>query len=133
MFTVPRIFRSAVASSATRCALFTAVGVTAMSLLAIESHAAESPRQITVNYEGIDLAKGANAVNLYSRLQAAARTVCSEPADGQLSQVQRYRACYANALSQAVAAVDHARVTALFNSDRSMRIAQRSTDSQRRT
>lgn len=132
MFTAPRIFRSAAASGVARRVLLAAVGATAMSLLAIEAHAAESPRQITVSYQGIDLAQGANAANLYSRLRSAARAVCSEPANGEQSQVKRYRACYAKALSQAVAAVDHASVTALLNSDKAMRLAQRSVDSQRR-
>lgn len=133
MFTASRISPSTVSLGVTRRVLLTAVGAAAMSLLAIGSHAAGLPRQVAVNYEGIDLAKRADAENLYARLRAAARTVCLEPGGGQLSQLKRYRACYADTLSKAVAKVDHASVTALFNSDKVMRVAQHGTDSQRRT
>lgn len=133
MFTAPRIFRPTGSPGVARRVVLTAVGAAAMSLLAIESHAAEFPRRVTVNYEGIDLVKRANAENLYARLRAAARAVCIEPGGGQLSQLRRYRTCYADTLSQAVARIDHASVTALFNSDKAVRVAQYGTDSQRRT
>lgn len=119
MFKASRIFSPAVASNAKRCVALM-VGVTAMSLLAIETQAAEPARQITVDHQGIDLAQGENAANLYSKLRAAARAACIKPTNGQQNQVKRYRACYSQTLSQAVAQIDHANLTALLNSDKTV-------------
>ena len=41
--------------------------------------------------------------------------------------------CYEQALSNAVASVDHANVTALYRSDSEVRLAQRGADSRSRT
>src|SRR5437868_14257171 len=113
--------------------LFTAIGAAAMSLFAIGSHATESPRQVTVHYDGVDLAQSGNAAQLYSRLRSAAKQVCEEPDGRQLRKVEMYRACYSKAMADAVATVDHANVTELFRSDKDLRLAQRAANSERRT
>lgn len=113
--------------------LLTAIGAAAMSLLAFTAGAEESVPQIVVKYQGIDLAQKDNAADLYARLRSASRAVCEEPDNRQLRKLELYRACYAQALADAVATVDHASVTALFNSDKSIWVAQRGTDTQRRT
>jgi UrcA family protein len=133
MSTSSTFSRSTAASGVACRVLLTAVGAAAMSLLAFGAGAKESVPQIIVQYQGIDLAQKENAANLYARLRSASRAVCEEPDNRQLRKVELYRACYAKALSDAVATVDHASVTALFNSDKSIRVAQRGMDAQRRT
>lgn len=105
--------------------VLTAVGVATLSSFAINAQAGDAAPQVSVSYQSLDLSKQADAQVLYSRLRAAARIVCRQFEGFELSRVRQHEACYDQALSNAVAAVDHANLTALYRSDETIRLALR--------
>lgn len=128
---LPKI-SSATCGAATLCfATWAAVG--AAALFTVNAHADDVIPQLTVKYADLDLSKPADAKALYSRLEAASKVVCRALESREVSRRQQHQACYEQALSDAVAFVDHAGVTALYRSEGNMRIAQRNAGSQRRT
>jgi UrcA family protein len=75
-----------------------------------------TPDEIAVNYVRADLSQPKAAQSLYRRIQAAARSVCHEPAMGELARYMKYRQCYESAVDAAVAKVDASALTALHRS-----------------
>jgi UrcA family protein len=69
-----------------------------------------------VNYADLDLASDAGVQVLYRRLQVAAQRVCRVFEDHMLARSMKRRACYDQALSEAVAKVDLGTLTALHKS-----------------
>jgi UrcA family protein len=61
---------------------------------------------VAVSYADLDLTADAGVRTLYRRLQAAARQVCSAYAGHQIEKTMRRRACYSQALSEAVTKVN---------------------------
>lgn len=110
-----------------------AIGVVGVSLFAMGAQAGEATPQLTINYTDLDLSKSVDAQALYAQLQSASRYVCNGFEGRELQRIQQHRACYAQALSDAVAVVDHANVTALYRSNNSIRVAQRGSNSQPRS
>lgn len=113
--------------------VLTAVGVATLSLFAINAQAGAAAPQVSVSYQGLNLSKQADAEVLYSRLRAAARIVCRQFEGFELSRVRQHEQCYGQALSNAVAAVDHANLTALYRSDATIRLALREDNSRSRS
>ena len=72
-----------------------------------------APRTLTVKYEEYDLNTEKGAQALYAHLQAASKEVCA-PLDGrEVRQHAAWKACYKEALSNAVLNVNRDTVTAL--------------------
>ncbi len=116
----------AIHATRTRRMLVTAIGVTALSLIAGNVSAQTAAPQMVVSLADINLATPSGAEQAYVRLQRAARSVCRGYEARNLHGRERHAKCYANALSDAVADIDSVNVTALLNSDRSVvRVAQR--------
>jgi len=111
----------------TRRIVWTAIGLAATSLLSINAHASDAiaTAQKAVDYTDLNLAVPADVSVLYKRLQIAAKVVCGSVDGRQLRQVQQQRKCYRDALSTAVATVNHNSVTALYHSDKSIRVVER--------
>ena len=108
----------------TRRIVWTAIGLAATSLLSINAHASATAQK-AVDYTDLNLAVPADVSVLYKRLQIAAKVVCGSVDGRQLRQVQQQRKCYRDALSTAVATVNHNSVTALYHSDKSIRVVER--------
>ena len=87
----------------------------------------------TVNFGDLDLSRASDAQVLYSRLRAAAKSVCGTADARNLRMRQFAVECYQQSLSNAVADVSNANLTALLAADRSIRVAQRIAPASGRT
>lgn len=107
-----------------------AISLAAGTLLSISAQAgnAYAPAQKAVDYSDLDLGTPADVKILYTRLRAAAKGVCGTADTKDLQQIKRQRECYREAMASAVATVNHNAVTALYQSDRSLRLVQRKGD-----
>jgi UrcA family protein len=113
-------------TSATRRAIYTAFSTAALALFGGGAHASDlyaAPAEKVVSYEDLDLSLREGAQILYSRLQGAAMQVCGTPDLRNLRQTQLQRQCYEKALAEAVATVDKSSLTALYRSDKAIRLA----------
>lgn len=70
-------------------------------------------KSITVNFEDLDLAGTAGAETLYGRLRTAARRVCGKADLRDLQAVGEVKRCRTEALDDAVAKINHPRLTAV--------------------
>lgn len=70
---------------------------------AVAGRGAET-RSVTVAFGDLDMRRAAGANTLYSRLRAAARTVCSPMASRDLMERRDWSHCYSEALDHAVSA-----------------------------
>jgi UrcA family protein len=120
---------SAINATSVRHLLLTAIGVTALSLVAVNVRAEAPAPQVTVSLAGLNLATQADAKTAYSKLRRAAKTVCHEMESRDLHGSLGYEQCYRNALANAIGSVDNGNLTELHRSDRTVRIAQRDTAS----
>lgn len=88
-----------------------------LGIAAVQSVAAAGalvPAQRAVGYSDLDITAAAGARALYGRLKAAARQVCFQ-LDGKAPvQRERYRACVAQAMSNAVASVNEPMLTEVY-------------------
>lgn len=128
-----KVSTTAHGAGTSRFATWTAVSAAAISLFAINAHAAEEVPHRTVSYDDLDLANPADAQALYSRLEHASKAVCRSYESREVTRMKLHQNCYEEALSNAVASVDHATVTALYRSDSNVRLAQRGSDPRSRT
>ena len=96
-------------------ALSAAAMIASASLFSVGAWAADvdAVPAVSVSYEGLDLSTKQGAQILYTRLQGAARQVCSDFDGRELSRRAKWRACYNDALSRAVSQVNQATVTNL--------------------
>ena len=112
---------------ALRRVIYTAFSTVALSLFGAGVHASAieaSPAQKVVRYSDLDLSQRDGAKMLYARLQGAATQVCGTLDRRNLRQMQLQRECYEKALAEAVVSVDKSAVTALYRSDKTIRVAQ---------
>lgn len=75
---------------------------------------AEAPEHV-VRFTPADLQHDAQVAELYARLQAASRQVCSSHRERDIASMKEYRACYSKALEEAVGNVNQQTLTALHN------------------
>ena len=68
---------------------------------------------VAVHYADLDLTTDAGVRVLYRRLQFASQRVCRSLESRELARAIRYRACYDQALTEAVAKVDVEMLSAL--------------------
>jgi UrcA family protein len=120
-------------ASPSRHMMWTAIGVATVSLLSVNAHAAgayatDAPAQRTVDYTDLDLSAPTDANVLYARLQKAAKMVCEPFESRDLRMLGQHKVCYQQALSSAVATVNHTAITALYQSDKNLRFASRRSD-----
>jgi len=80
---------------------------------------------IRVSYEDLNLARSTDTAQLYTRLRHAADAVCGDYNIRDLRAMQIHAACSTQALSDAVARVNDAELTALHMGDKRIRLAQR--------
>ena len=92
----------------------------------------ETQKQHVVRFTQHDLATDTRVAVLYGRLQAAARDVCSSHRGRDVKSMKMYRACYSNALEDAVNTVNAQTLTALHNAPatRSAKASRASADRQ---
>ena len=88
-------------------------------------HAGSTSRAVTVAYGDLDLQGAAGIRTLYSRLQSAARTVCSPAPGRDLAQHRDWAHCYSGALDAAVAETGSSRVSALHGEQTGRPVAAR--------
>lgn len=75
--------------------------------------ATPSERSVTVNFRDLDLSLPEDANVLYRRIQGAAKLVCGNPGADLIEQ-SIWRACYRNAISDAVTKVNNPLLTAAY-------------------
>ena len=73
-------------------------------------------RSVVVRYTDLDLSRPKDARALYDRLQAAARSVCTNIGiqDNDLAALSEYHRCVRDAVANAVANVSSERLTAFY-------------------
>jgi UrcA family protein len=76
--------------------------------------AADEVRQSVVRYSDLDLGHGAGAAVLYSRITAAAASVCGVGDSRQLADIAVVKRCRKQAISQAIADVDAPTLTSYY-------------------
>jgi UrcA family protein len=76
--------------------------------------ATDAPQRV-VQYTDADLASEARVTALYEKLQGASRSVCRSLKGTDIRSVRNYQDCYAQALAEAVDAVNEQTLTALHN------------------
>ncbi|HEY0683272.1 MAG TPA: UrcA family protein [Steroidobacter sp.] len=103
-----------------KSALALSVGATLLghSLLAQADHRIETViavPSIKVSYSDLDISKSSGLELLYSRIQHAARSVCSfdDQAPMELAKGQAVRTCYRSAVDNAVSQINRPMLTAL--------------------
>jgi UrcA family protein len=74
----------------------------------------DKPASKTVSYTELDLARPAADEKLYQRIRAAAREVCESLEGRGLEKLKPHQQCLDNAISRAVAQVNHPKLTAYF-------------------
>jgi len=114
-------------TSAMRRVIYTAFSTAALSLFGAGVHASDigsAPAQRVVSYSNKSLLQRDGAKALYVRLQRAAVQVCSTSGRTDLERLRQQSKCYEQALAEAVASVDKSSVTALYRSDKAIRVAQ---------
>ena len=94
-----------------------AAGLLAMALSPSFAAArdASAPHEVTVRYDELNMASDSAATALYSRLRSASRQVCAPFQGRELRHRAAFKACYAQALSNAVVQVNRTAVTALHS------------------
>lgn len=105
--------------------LIAAVAVASVATLSLFSVGAQAQTKVTVPLAKYNLSKQADAQELYVRLRRASEAACRSHDTGELSRKRIYEACVDETLANAVADVDDARLSAVHESDSSMRIAAR--------
>lgn len=113
-----------VARHPVRAALWSALGTATLILACSAAAAEETSKRRVVRYADLDLSSSQDAKKLYTRLQRASDYVCRELEGRDLAKVWLRQQCYDEALTNAVADVDHAMVTAL-HAGKNVRLAQR--------
>lgn len=91
------------------------VSGSAMASTSVLAHEHEDTRQVVVRYGDLNVDTPQGAEQLYSRISHAAHTVCGVPGDPMYKLDHAYHRCLQTTLEQAVATVDHAKVTALYD------------------
>jgi UrcA family protein len=84
--------------------------------------------QITVHFD-----KSTDVRQLYSKLQSAAAAVCREHEGRELRNVSETRACYNEALGNAVSRIDNAPLTSLHRASGDIRLAEHDMNRQHRS
>ena len=127
-FVKVKIKNSATVATTARRALVVAFGVTALSFGSANVWAADPLPQKEVSLVGLDLSQPADASQAYSRIAAAAKDVCRQLAIREQAGLKRVQQCFKQSLANAVKAVDNEQLTRLHQSDRNVRMAQRSSN-----
>jgi UrcA family protein len=96
------------------------MGAALIMIPALQGVAGESGAPVKkqiVRYADLDLSAPAGVQMLYGRLKGAARSVCSQLDGFSLMEHARYRACVAEAVEDAVLAVDSPALTEAYLAD----------------
>jgi UrcA family protein len=132
---------SGVARKSVRSLSWAAFGTASVFLFAANVQA-ETPKatqvgylqySTTVSYGDLDLSRDADAKVLYSRLRAAAKSVCGTVDARNLRMRQAAAECFQQSLATAVSDVGNAKVAAAHASDPSIRVASRAVPATGRT
>lgn len=103
-----------------------ALAIVAASLIADIAAAKEREASIVVEYSDLDLASSSDTARLYSRLKYASQKVCNSYDSRELRTRDLYAACVDQALSNAVAAVNDAKLSSLHAAEPKIRLARKS-------
>ena len=108
-------------------ALFAASTIAALGLANL-AHASEpfAPPSVSVKYDDLNPSSDAGSHQLYSRLRAAAHSVCDHLPSSQLANRQLRERCYEQSLSRAVDSLGLESVASLHRAATSARIADQS-------
>lgn len=118
---------SAIHATRGRPILWTAIGVTALSLLSVNVRAEVPASYMRVSLAGLNLAKAEDAQTAYARLQAASRKVCENVVGRDLRTRRENAKCYQDTLRNAIESTRSASLARLLDSDQTIRLAQRRT------
>ncbi len=91
------------------------VSGSAMATTSVLSHENADARQVIVRYADLNVDTAQGAEQLYDRMRHAAHVVCSDPGEPTYAMYHAYHHCLQHTLGQAVATVDHAKLTALYD------------------
>jgi UrcA family protein len=101
-------------------------GAVAIAIFAGGAQARSDVPQVTVRYKD-----SADTSQLYSQLQSASAVVCRQHQGKELRKMAETRACYNQALNNAVAKIGNVALSSLHHDNTEMRLAQRGTNRQR--
>jgi UrcA family protein len=103
------------------------LAIAAASLIADIAAAKERDAASTVvNYSDLDLTQSSDTARLYARLKYASQKVCNSYDSRELRTRDLYAACFDDALNNAVAEVNDARLTSLHAAEPRIRVARKS-------
>jgi UrcA family protein len=103
------------------------LAIAAASLVADIAAAKEREAASTVvNYSDLDLTSSSDTARLYARLKYASQKVCNSYDSRALRTRDVHAACFDNALNDAVAEVNDARLTSLHAAEPRIRLARKS-------
>jgi UrcA family protein len=91
----------------------TALGVASLGIANAAGSDPYEPHTVTVKYDELDMSTQQGAKELYARLRAASKQVCARLDGRDLREHAAFRACYEQALGDAVLHVNRESVTAL--------------------
>jgi len=103
-----------------RSKVLTGAAVALLSLATVSAYAGSSntiefSRSSSVGFSDLDLSRSRDVARLYQRITLAADKVCGPSSlTGAYSKSALYLSCYADAIAQAVAHVNHAGLTAYY-------------------
>jgi len=104
------------------------LAIAAASLIADIAAAKERDAASTVvNYSDLDLASSTDTARLYARLKYASQKVCNSYDSRELRTRDRYVACFDQALNNAVAEVNDAKLSSLHAAEPRIRLARKSS------
>lgn len=115
-----------------RAALWSTLSAATLGLFCSMAGAEETPDQVVVAYADLNLSSQPDAEKLYKRLQRASQHVCREYEGRNPAKARLRHQCYGQALTNAVANVNHTMVTAL-HADKNVRLAQGKASNQPRS
>lgn len=86
-----------------------------VSVASAEPNTVDEAPRVVVRFAELDLSKAAGADALYQRIRSAARNVCSMHESRDPAQIARSYSCYRSAVDNAVAQVNHPRLSLLHD------------------
>jgi UrcA family protein len=103
-----------------RLTIMTAVAVVGLSagIATVQADESNAPSQ-AVSYAGLNLDSDVGARMFYTRVQSAAKSVCSAYGGRDLGLAERYKSCIDNAVGSAVNQANNSKVTALYTRSKS--------------
>ena len=91
-----------------------ATGLASLAASVASAQNARISESVVVRYQDLDLSQSNDAQKLYSRIKTAAELACGDANNNELVRMMEQRACVKHAVADAVAKVNSARLTTIY-------------------